>query len=147
MKKRFPVLRQKPTQILPQHLLKEASIQFFTIYLKNHIFQTSVLHENFFKLIFETRIQIQIQIRSLKSLLITIYYLTTIHLKYLYLHSKTYNMGLKLNLYLTPLPHRGPVNPPTSTFGNINFTETMTNLIMATWKFNQKRLKGSLFAP
>ena len=138
------MLRQKPTQILPQHLLKGASIQFFTIYLKNHIFQTSVLHENFFRLIFETRIQIQI--RSLKSLLITIYYLTTIHLRNLYLHSKTYNMGLKLNLYLTPLPHRGPVNPPTSTFGNINFTETMTNLIMA-WKFNQKRLKGSLFAP
>ena len=37
-KKHFPLLRQKLTQILPQNLLKGA-----TIYLMNHIFQASVL--------------------------------------------------------------------------------------------------------
>ena len=52
---------------------------------------------------------------------------------------------LKWNLYLTSLSRRGPVNPSTQTFGNINLTETMTNLIVA-WKFNQKRLEEFLFA-
>ena len=38
------MLRQKATQILPKDLLKAATINFyFTVYLKNHIFQTSVL--------------------------------------------------------------------------------------------------------
>ena len=39
MKKRFPVLRQKPTQILPENLLKGAQPFIFTVYLMNHIFK------------------------------------------------------------------------------------------------------------
>ena len=39
MKKRFPVLRQKATQILPENLLKGAQPFIFTVYLMNHIFK------------------------------------------------------------------------------------------------------------
>ena len=49
--------------------------------------------ENLFRSIFET--QIHIHIRYFKSLPIATYYLKKIHLKNLYLHSKTYDMGLK----------------------------------------------------
>ena len=55
-------------------------------------------------------------------------------------------MDLKWNLCLTSLSRRGPVNPSTPTFANINLTETMTNLIVP-WKFSQKRTQESLFAP
>ena len=34
-------------------------------------------------------------------------------------------MSLKLDLYLTSLSHRGPVNALTPNFGNINCIETM----------------------
>ena len=165
-----------------------------------------LIYENSFRLIFKTQIHIHIHILYFKSLPITTYYLTTIHIKYLYLYSKTYNMGLKLNLYLTSLSRgspvypstqlfsiltlqkqlkiclffqkslkngcnnlyfhyftfnegkknlfsyqtsfsrRGLVHPFTPTFGNINLTETMTNLIVF-YKFNQKWLQESLFSP
>ena len=59
------------------------------------IFDYNFGEENLFRLIFETQIQIQIHIRYFKSLPIATYYLTTIHIKNLYLYSKTYNMGLK----------------------------------------------------
>ena len=49
-------------------------------------------------LIFEAQIHIQIHVRYFKSLPIATYYLSTIHIKYLYLHSKTCNMGLEWNL-------------------------------------------------
>ena len=84
---------------------------------------------------FETQIHIQIQIRYFKSLPIATYYLTTIHLKNLYLHSKTYNMGLKWNLHLTLVSRSGPVNQSTPTFRNIKLTETITNLVIP-WKLN-----------
>ena len=54
------------------------------------------------------------------------------------MHSKAYNISLKWNLYLTSFACRGPVNLSTPTFGNINLTERMTNLIVA-WKFNKKK--------
>ena len=101
--------------------------------------------ENLFRPIFETQIHFQIHVRYFKPLPIATYYLITIYVKSLHLHSKTYDMDLKWNLYLTSLSRRGPVNPSTQTFGNINLTETMTNLIVA-WKFNQKRLEEFLFA-
>ena len=56
---------------------------------------TKPLDENLFKLIFETQIHIQIHIRYFKSLPIATSYLTTIHTKNPYLHSKTYNLALK----------------------------------------------------
>ena len=110
------------------------------------IFDYNFGDENLFRLIFETQIHIQIHVRYFKSLPIATYYLTTIHIKNLYLYSKTYNMGLKWNLYLKSLSLRGLVNPSTPLFGNINLTETMTNLIVAR-KFNHKRLQESLSAP
>ena len=103
-----------------------------------------LIYENLLRLIFKT--QIHIHILYFKSLPITTYYLTTIHIKYLYLYSKTYNMGLKLNFYLTSLSPRGPVNASTPTFSNINLIETITNLSVAL-KLNQKRWQESLFAP
>ena len=48
--------------------------------------------ENLFRLIFEIQIHTQIHICYSKSLPIATYYLTTIHIKNLYLHSKTYHM-------------------------------------------------------
>ena len=81
-----------------------------------------------------------------KSLPIATYYLSWIHIKYLYLYSKTYNMSLKLNLYLTSLSHHGPVNASTPTFGNINLIERIKKLIVS-WKSSQKRWQGSLFVP
>ena len=107
---------------------------------------TSLLNENLFRLIFETQIHIQIRIRYFKSLPIATCYLSAIQVRYLYLHSKTYNMDLKWNLYLTSLSHRGPVNSLTPTFGNINLIDTTTNLILVL-KFNQKRWHESLIAP
>ena len=65
------------------------------------------------------------------SLPIASYYLTMIQIKNFYLHSKTYNMGLKQNLYLASLSRRGPVNPSTPTFPIIHLTETIANLIVA----------------
>ena len=103
-------------------------------------------YENLFRLIFETQIRIHIHIRYFKSLPTAIYYLTTSHIKNLYRHSKTYNMGLKQNLYLTSLFRRGPINTSTPTFPNINLTETKTILIVAS-KFNQKQQQESLFPP
>ena len=38
-----------------------------------------------------------------------------------------------LFFYLMLLSRRGPENPSTPNFGNVNLTETMTNLIVA-WK-------------
>ena len=52
----------------------------------------------------------------------------------------------KLLCYQTTLSGRGPVNPSIPTFGNINLTETMTNLVAAL-KFSQKRTQRSLFVP
>ena len=95
--------------------------------MKEFNFRILNINENLFRLIFETKIHIQIHIRYFKSLPIATYYLTTIHIKNLYLHEKTYNPGKS-------------VNP------NINLIETMTNLIVA-WKFSQKRTQESLFAP
>ena len=53
------------------------------------------LDENLFRLIFETQIHIQIDIRYFKPFSIATYYVATIHIKNLYLHEKTYNMDLK----------------------------------------------------
>ena len=44
------------------------------------------------------------------------------------------------------LSHDGLVNPSTPTFYNLNLTETITNLVVAS-KLNKKRLQESLFAP
>ena len=41
------------------------------------------------------------------------------------------------------LPHRGPVNPSTLTFGSVSLTKVMANLIVA-WKLNEKCLQESL---
>ena len=107
---------------------------------------TPLNNENLFRLIFETQIHIQIHIRYFKPFSIATYYVATIHIKNLYLHEKTYNMDLKWNLYPTSLSRRGSVNLSTPTFGKINLTETMIKLIVA-WKFSQKRMQESLFAP
>ena len=40
-KKRFRMLRQKPTQVLPLKLLEEATIHFYCRF-DEHVFQTSV---------------------------------------------------------------------------------------------------------
>ena len=56
---------------------------------------------------------------------------TTTYTKNLCLHSKAINMLLKVNSYMTLLCPCCPVNLPTPTFGNINLTETLTNLIVA----------------
>ena len=63
----------------------------------------------------------------------------------LYFHLYAFGMSYKSFSYLTSLSNRSPVNPSTTTFGNINLTETMTNLIFA-WKFNQKWPQEPLFA-
>ena len=110
------------------------------------ISEMKIYSETDIRQIFETQIHIQIYIRYFKSLPIATYYLTTVHIKNLYLYSKTYNMGLKWNLYLKSLFLRDLVNPSTPLFGNINLTETMTNLIVAR-KFNHKWLQESLSAP
>ena len=64
----------------------------------------------------------------------------------LYYHPFNLPKAYKLFSYLTSRSHRGPVNPSTPTFGNMNLIETMTNLIVA-WKFSQKRTQEALFAP
>ena len=64
----------------------------------------------------------------------------------LYFYLYNFNKSYKFFAYLTSLSRRGPVNQSTSTFGNINLTETATNLIVA-WKFSQKWQQESLFAP
>ena len=64
----------------------------------------------------------------------------------LYYHPYTFDERYKSISYLTSLSRHSPVNPSSSTFGNINLTEAMTNLIVV-WKFNQKCLQESLFAP
>ena len=48
----------------------------------------------------------------------------------LYLQSNTFNMNSKSFSCLVSPSCRGPVNPSTPTFGNINLTETMTNLLL-----------------
>ena len=84
----------------------------------------SKFHENLFRLIFETQIHIQIHhIRYFNSLPIATYYLTTIHIKNVCQHSKTYNMGLRENLYLTSFSRCRPVN-----LSNPNF-----------WQYQSKR--------
>ena len=98
------------------------------------------------KTLFETQIHIQTHIRYFKSLHIATSYLTTIHLKNLYPHSKTYIMGLKRNSYLMSLSRRDLVNPSSPTFANINLTETMTNVIVA-WKSNQDGCKNLYLHP
>ena len=77
------------------NLLRSISLRL----LKCSSGQVLLLHgrdENLFRLIFETQIHIQIHIRYFKSLPIATYYLTTIHIKNLSLHSKAYNMDLKM---------------------------------------------------
>ena len=64
----------------------------------------------------------------------------------LYFHFYTIDMGCKSFSYLTSFSRRGPVNLSTPTFGNINLTEKMVNVIVD-WKFNQKWLQESLFSP
>ena len=64
----------------------------------------------------------------------------------LYFHPYNIHKRYKLFSYPMSLFRRGPVNPSTPTFGNINLTETITNLIVAL-TFNQKRFRESLFAP
>ena len=59
------------------------------------ISEMKIYSETDIRQIFETQIHIQIYIRYFKSLPIATYYLTTVHIKNLYLYSKTYNMGLK----------------------------------------------------
>ena len=51
--------------------------------------------ENLLRLIFEAQIHIHIHIRYFKSLPIATYYLTMIHIKNIFLHSNSYNVGLK----------------------------------------------------
>ena len=58
----------------------------------------------------------------------------------LYFQSNSFDMICKSFPYLTSLFSRGPVNPSTLTFGSINLTEIMTNLLVA-WKINQKLLQ------
>lgn len=60
----------------------------------------------------------------------------------LYFHPDTFNKRQKRSSYLTSFSPRGPVNPSTPTFRNINLKET--NLIVA-WKLNQKWVQKSLF--
>ena len=55
----------------------------------------------------------------------------------LYFHSYTMDERQKPFSYMTSLSRRGPVNPSILTFGNINLTETIKNLIVS-WKFSQK---------
>ena len=53
----------------------------------------------------------------------------------IYLHPYTFEMSYKSFSYPTLLSRHGPVNLSTPTFGNINLTEAMSNLLFA-WKFN-----------
>ena len=46
----------------------------------------------------------------------------------LYHHSFSLSKGQKLFSNLTSLSRRGPVNPSTNNFPNINLTRTITNL-------------------
>ena len=55
----------------------------------------------------------------------------------LYLHPKLLKITLKLNSYLASIFRRGPVNPSTPSFPNINLTKTMTNLLIV-WKMTEK---------
>ena len=48
-----------------------------------------------------------------------------------YFHRYKLRKGHKLFSYLTSLSRRKPVNLSTTTFGNINLTETIANLIAA----------------
>ena len=66
--------------------------------------------------------------------------------KNLYFHPYTFDERKKSFSYLTSLSRRGTVNPSTSTFGNINITETMTKLIAAL-KFNQNGCKDLYLHP
>ena len=79
--------------------------------------------EILFRLIFETEIHILIYVSYFKSLPIATYYLTTIHIKKLYLLSETYNMDLKPNLYLTSLFCCGPIDKSV----NPNFQQYQSN--------------------
>ena len=58
----------------------------------------------------------------------------------LYLHSKSFKTTLKPNSYLMSLSRRSPVNPSTATFLNINLTQAIANLVVAS-KINQKSLQ------
>ena len=73
----------------------------------------SFVDENLFRLMYDTKIYIQIHIRCFKSLPIATYHLTTIHVKNLYLRSMTYNMALKKFITEVTFPLRlgKSVNP------------------------------------
>ena len=64
----------------------------------------------------------------------------------LYYHPFNLPKGQRLFSYLASFSRRGPVNWSTPTFGKINLKKTMIKLIVA-WKFSQKRMQESLFAP
>ena len=64
----------------------------------------------------------------------------------LYYHPFNLPMGQRLFSYLASPSRCGSVSPSTSTFSKINLTEIMIKLIVA-WKFSQKRMQESLFAP
>ena len=49
----------------------------------------------------------------------------------LYLLPKVFHGSSKSNSYLMSISRRGPVNLSTSTFGNINLTKTVTDLLAA----------------
>ena len=63
-----------------------------------------------------------------------------------YFHPYTFDERYKSISYLMSLFRRGPVNSSSPTFGNINFTEAMTNLIVV-WKFHQNGCKNLYLHP
>ena len=88
---------------------------------------------------------------NLKKTQLRFYLLFPVSLKYgcnnLCFHPFNIDNGQYLFSLLTSLSRRDLVNPSTSTFGNINLTESITNLIVA-WKVSQKisaRMQESLF--
>ena len=60
------------------------------------------------------------------------------------MHPKPIRNTLKSNSYLTLIFRRGPVNSSSPIFPNINFTKTMTNLLVVS-KITEKWLQLSLF--
>ena len=54
--------------------------------------------------------------------------------KKLYLHCKVFKTIFKPVSHLMSISHRGPVNPSTPAYGNINLTETMRNPIKNGYK-------------
>ena len=58
-------------------------------------------------------------------------------LENIYFHRYHFNLSYKPFSSLISLSRRGPLNPSSPTFYNINVTEAMLNLLVV-WKFNQK---------